>query len=155
LGKVFEGEITAINSKIDEATRNVQVRATFKNPERLLLPGMFVKVSIESGAPVKYITLPQTSITYNPYGNTVFLVEEKQGEAKESEKKDGGPQLTAKQTFVTTGETRGDQIAILKGVKEGDTVVTSGQIKLRNGSAIVINNEITPANDPNPKPQDR
>jgi len=141
---VFEGQISSINSKVDETTRNVQVRASFKNPNGKLLPGMFAKIALDVGAVEKYITLPQTAITFNPYGNTVYLVD-----ATDAAKP------VAKQTFVTTGATRGDQIAILKGVQEGDEVVTSGQVKLRNGSAVKVNNEIQPSNDANPKPEDK
>jgi membrane fusion protein (multidrug efflux system) len=93
---------------------------------------------------VQYITLPQTAITYNPYGNTVFLVD-----STDSAKP------TAKQVFVTTGLTRGDQITVLTGVKEGDMVVTSGQIKLRNGAPLTIDNKAQPLNDVNPRPEDK
>lgn len=143
-GTSFEGEISAINSKVDEETRNVQVRGTFRNADHKLQPGMFASVTIEAGAAAHHITLPQTVITYNPYGDTVFVV-------------DGTDpsKPVAKQVFVTTGPTRGDQVAILKGIKEGDMVVTTGQIKLRNGAAITINNEIQPSNDADPKPEDR
>lgn len=139
--KIFEGEITAIDAKVDASTRNVLIRATFKNPEHLLLPGMYAEASISSGEPERLLTLPQTAITYNPYGNTVYVVES-----------DGEGLKIAKQVFVTTGMTRGDQIAVLDGIKEGDTIVTSGQLKLRNGSPVTINNNIQPSNDPNPKP---
>lgn len=142
----FTGTISAINSKVDEATRNVEVRVSLENAEHLLLPGMYSTVSIDVGEPQQYLTLPQTAITYNPYGDTVFVVEEK---AKE----DGGEkQLTAQQRFVTLGPTRGDQVAILKGIKEGDTVITSGQIKLQNGSAVNVNNDVLPADQANPEP---
>jgi membrane fusion protein (multidrug efflux system) len=156
-GKSFDGEISSINSKIDESTRNVSVRATLKNPDHALLPGMFAKVVIASGEAQRYITLPQTAITYNPYGNTVYLVEspdEKEG----SDEKEGGGKgstLIAHQSFVTTGGTRGDQIAVLSGVKEGDTVITAGQIKLRNGAPIVVNNDVKPTDDANPEPKDQ
>ena len=140
----FEGEISAVNAKIDEATRNIQVRATFKNPDRKLLPGMFAHVAVTTGDPQKFVTLPQTAITYNPYGNTVFLV---------AHDDKGNP--VAQQSFVTTGATRGDQIAVLSGVKEGDEVVTSGQLKLRNATPLTINNEIQPKNDEKPQPKDK
>lgn len=143
-GTTFEGTIDAVNAKINEATRSIQVRASFKNAERKLLPGMFAKVAIEVGAPQSIITLPQAAITFNPYGNTVYLVDNSDPS-----------KLVAKQSFVTTGATRGDQVAVLSGVKEGDEVVSSGQIKLRNGTPIKINNEIQPSNDANPKPQDQ
>jgi membrane fusion protein (multidrug efflux system) len=147
-GKSFEGEITALNAKVDPATRNLLIRATFKNAERLLLPGMFANVTIVSGSPQRFLTLPQTTITYNPYGNTVYVVVTEGADEK------GEPKLAAKQTFVTTGDTRGDQVAVLNGLKEGDIVVTAGQIKLRNGSPVVINNSIQPVNEANPKPED-
>jgi len=147
--ETFKGEISAIDPKVDTDTRNVQVRATLKNPEHKLLPGMFATVSIQSGKPQDFVTLPQTAITFSPYGDTVFLVEEKGKGA------DGKPAKVAKQSFVTTGRTRGDQVAILKGVKAGDTVVSSGQLKLKNGTPLIVNNTVTPADNPAPKPQDQ
>ena len=102
----------------------MQAEATVDNPQHLLLPGMFARVAVLAGAEQHYLTLPQTAITYNPYGATVFLTV-----------KDASGKLTAQQTFVTTGATRGDQVAILSGLKEGDNVVTSGQLKLKNGYA--------------------
>lgn len=147
-GDKFIGKILAINSKVDSATRNVQVRATLGNPDHRLLPGMFASVAIQVGTPQDFVTLPQTAITYNPYGSTVYLVEHKGKDAK------GEPELVAQQVFVTTGATRGDQVEILKGVKAGQTVVTAGQIKLRNGSRLRINNSVQPLNNPNPQPAD-
>jgi membrane fusion protein, multidrug efflux system len=144
----FEGKILAINSLVDAATRNVLVRAEFANKDGFLLPGMFATVDIDTGAPQKFVTLPQTAVAYNSYGDIVYLVEDKGKDAN------GKPQLVAQQTFVTTGDTRGDQVAIVKGVKDGDTVVTAGQVKLRNGTPVLINNAVQPANDPNPKPVD-
>jgi membrane fusion protein (multidrug efflux system) len=148
-GQSFSGEISAVNSVVDAATRNVQIRATIRNSEQKLLPGMFTKVAINVGVSQRVATLPQTAITYNSYGNIVFVVEESGKDAA------GKPQLVARQQFVTTGETRGDQVAILSGVKEGDTVVGTGQIKLRNGSPIVVNNAVQPSNDPHPQPVDQ
>jgi membrane fusion protein (multidrug efflux system) len=149
--QTFSGEISAINPKIETSTRNVQVRATLKNPDHKLLPGMYATVAINTGTPQNYITLPQTAITYNPYGDTVYVVESKSAET------DGKPQqMTARQTFVTTGPTRGDQVAILKGVNEGETIVTAGQIKLHNGSPVLIDNSIAPTADAAPTlPTDR
>lgn len=147
--RVFAGTITAINPKIETASRNVQVRATVPNADQKLLPGMFATVQLQTGATERLVTLPQTAVSYNPYGSLVYLVDDKgQGPDKDP---DGKPHLVARQVFVTTGATRGDQVAILKGVAEGDTVVTSGQIKLRNGVPIVIDNRVVPANDPAPK----
>ncbi len=141
---VFEGEISAINAKVDEATRNIQVRATFKNPDYKMIPGMFAVVNIDAGETQHLITLPQTAVTYNPYGNTVYLVDNTNTDT-----------LTVRQAFITTGATRGDQIAVLSGVKEGDEVVTTGQMKLRNGAPIKINNEIQPLSDASPKVEDK
>ena len=138
----FPGKITAINPLVDTATRNVQVRATLGNPDRKLLPGMFATIDIETGSPEAYITLPQTAIAYNPYGSTVYLVDQ------------NGGARTARQTFVTTGATRGDQVAVLTGVKPGDEVVTAGQMKLHNGSPVAINNSVQPTDDPAPAPTD-
>ncbi|HSS71739.1 MAG TPA: efflux RND transporter periplasmic adaptor subunit [Casimicrobiaceae bacterium] len=149
-GIIFEGRVNAINPKVDTNTRNVQIEATIPNAKRQLLPGMFATVKLNSGDEQRYLTLPQTSITYNPYGDTVFVV-------KASDKKDdkGNAVLTAQQVFVTTGPTRGDQIAILKGVEPGMEVVTSGQVKLKNGSPVVVNNSVVPANSANPTPQEK
>ncbi|HXL77179.1 MAG TPA: efflux transporter periplasmic adaptor subunit, partial [Candidatus Eisenbacteria bacterium] len=113
-----------------------------------LLPGMFATVSIASGGPQRFVTLPQTAVSYNPYGDTVFVVEEQKGQ-------DGKASLLAQQKFVTIGGTRGDQVAVLSGIKEGDTVVTAGQIKLRSGVPVIINNSIQPANEPAPQPKDQ
>ena len=162
----FSGVITAIDPKVDVATRNVQIRATLQNPKRKLLPGMFVNVSVDSGKAEKHLTLPNTAISYNPYGSTVFVLQRAQPKAANddtkttaaktqpektsTEKTDGD--LVAQQIFVTTGPTRGDQIAILSGLKPGDTVVTSGQLKLKNGTAVVVNNNFVPTNDADPKP---
>jgi len=147
-GQTFGGKVMVIDPKVDVNTRNIRVRALLKNPDKKLLPGMYASVAIVSGKPKNLITLPQTAVTYNPYGNIVYLVEDQGKDDK------GKPKLVAKQVFVTTGETRGDQVAILSGVKPGDTVVTSGQIKLRNGSPVLINNSIQPGNDPAPNPKD-
>jgi membrane fusion protein (multidrug efflux system) len=140
----FAGEIAAINPKVDANSRNVQVRATLKNADHKLIPGMYATVDLATGAPQSHVTLPQTAITYNPYGDTVYIVDSKAAGA------DGKQQMVARQTFVTTGGTRGDQVAILKGVSDGDMVVTSGQIKLHNGSPVLIDNSIMPTADAAP-----
>jgi membrane fusion protein, multidrug efflux system len=147
-GQEFPGEVSSIDPKVDPATRNVQVRATVRNPKRSLLPGMFATVVLASGGPQRFLTLPQTAVSYNPFGDTVFIVEESKG-------KDEKVVLIAQQKFVTTGEARGDQVAILSGIKEGDTVVTAGQIKLRSGFPVIVNNAIQPTNEPAPKPKDQ
>ena len=147
--QTFAGEISAINPKVDASSRNVQIRATMKNPDHKLIPGMYATIDIATGQPQNFVTLPQTAITYNPYGDTVYLVDSKGNDA------DGKPQLVARQTFATTGPTRGDQVAILKGVSEGDMIVTAGQLKLRNGTNVLIDNSITPTADARPVPVDR
>jgi membrane fusion protein (multidrug efflux system) len=149
-GQTFSGKVTSISPKIDVATRNVQVQATIANPKRQLLPGMSARVGVDSGVKNHYLTLPQTAITYNPYGSTVFVV--KPADQKDAKSNSG---LTVQQVFVTTGETRGDQVAILKGLREGQEVVSSGQLKLQNGAPVAIDNTVQPANSPNPAPQER
>jgi membrane fusion protein (multidrug efflux system) len=148
-GRAFEGEISAINPKVDSATRNVQVRATFKNPDHALVPGMYATIDIEVGAPERRVTLPQTAITYNSYGSTVFLIDDQGQDDK------GQPKRVARQVFVTTGATRGDQVSVLTGVKDGDTVVVAGGLKLRNGTVVIVDNKILPKNDPAPVPVDQ
>ncbi len=147
-GRTFPGKIATIDPKVDPATRNFQAEATIANPDHSLLPGMYASVQIMAGETKRYLTLPQTSVTYNPYGETVYIVE------KSGKGPDGKPLLTAKQIFVTVDGTRGDQVSILKGISEGDLVVTSGQVKLRSGSTVIINNKVQPGNEVAPKPVD-
>lgn len=159
-GQVFSGKITAINPRVEASTRTVQVQATVPNRTRTLLPGMFANVVIDAGAKQRYLTLPQTSITYNPYGSTAFVIRPAEApKAPEKEAKGPPPPAAgtpvAMQVFVTTGPTRGDQVAILSGLKEGDQVVTSGQIKLKNGTPVTVDNKVQPANNPAPTPQEK
>jgi membrane fusion protein (multidrug efflux system) len=142
----FSGAITSINSKVDVSSRNVQVRASFGNADRRLLPGMYANVEIDSAKATDEITLPQTAITYNPYGDTVFVVQQSGVDDK------GKPKLTAQQRFVQLGATRGDQVAVRSGVTAGEVIVTSGQMKLRNGSLVVVNNSVAPPNEISPTP---
>ncbi len=146
----FAGNITAVDAKVAVETRNVQVEATLANAGKQLLPGMFGRVSVDIGTPQRYLTLPLTAITYNPYGSTVFIV-------KESDKKGdkGEPVRVARQVFVRTGLTRGDQVAIVAGLEPGAEVVTSGGFKLKNGTPLIIDNSLPLANDPNPQPQEQ
>ena len=143
----FAGQLNAIDPRVDTNTRNFQAEATVPNAEQKLLPGMFARVAVVSGDTHRYLTLPQTSITYNPYGATVFLAQRKPGGSEKD--------LVAEQSFVTLGPTRGDQVAVIKGIREGDLVVTSGQLKLSNGSPLIIDNSVQPVNDPNPSPQEQ
>jgi len=142
--ETFTGKLTTINPGVDVNTRNVEVEATIDNPQHKLAPGMFVNVTINIDEPKKYLTLPQTAVAFNPYGEIVYTV-------KQTGKNDKGPIMIATQSFVKTGETRGDQVVILQGLEEGQTVVTSGQLKLRNGSQVTINNTIQPSDNPAPK----
>lgn len=146
----FTGKITAINPKIDLNTRNIQVEALVDNAGNKLLPGMFANINVNFGKPMRALTLPQTAVTYNPYGSTVFVVK-----TIKSDDPQAKPKLEAEQVFVTTGATRGDQVAITKGLSEGDMVVTSGQLKLKNGTPIIVDNKFSPTNAPDPKPQEK
>ncbi|GAB6044002.1 efflux RND transporter periplasmic adaptor subunit [Endothiovibrio diazotrophicus] len=143
-GRTFEATVTAIEPQVDTATRNLMVRALVPNPDGALLPGVFTTVRITDGQPRQYITLPNAAVTYNPFGATVFIVKEAGREA------DGTPKGVAEQRFITTGLTRGDQVAVLQGVTVGETVVTAGQLKLHNGSPIRVNNQVQPSDNPNP-----
>lgn len=140
----FMGVISAIDNVVSANTRNVHVEARVANSDGSLLPGMYAEVRVDAGISQRFLTLPQTAVTYNAYGSTVFL-------AKQVEGKD---QPVAEQIFVTTGDRRGDQIAITSGLSEGDVVVTSGQMKLKNGTPLIVNNTISPAFDADPKPQE-
>jgi membrane fusion protein (multidrug efflux system) len=144
-GKAFPGTITAIDSTVDTSSRTIQVRATIQNPSLTIRPGMFATVTIDVGKPATLVTLPQTAITYNPYGDTVYILHDGQDH-------DGKPALIAQQSFVQVGDTRGDQVAILKGVAKGDRVVTAGQLKLHNGATVIVNNAVPVPDEANPHP---
>jgi membrane fusion protein (multidrug efflux system) len=151
--QTFSGQISATDPRVDTGTRNFQAEALIDNQERRLLPGMFGRVAVEAGKQERYLTLPQTAITYNPYGATVFLaVRNGDPPAGKDAAKDA---FIAQQTFVTTGATRGDQVAVLSGIHEGDIIVTSGQLKLKNGTVLVIDNRVQPRDDPHPAPQEQ
>ena len=143
----FTGRITAVNSIVDESTRNVQVQATFANPQGRLRPGMFVETHVALGGSRQVVTLPASAINYAPYGDSVFVVEQLQG--PKGEKYRG-----ARQQVVKLGGALGDQVAVLSGVEAGAEVVSSGVFKLRNNAAVHVENAVQPANDPAPKPED-
>lgn len=155
-GRIFSGKITTVNPKIDSTTRNVQVEATVFNPDFALLPGMFASVKVETGPIEQYITLPQTAISFNPYGEIAYIIKENdkdvnnENKNKDKKSKSSKTTLSAIQTFITVGDTRGDQISVLKGINPGDYVVTAGQHKLKNGSEVIINNSILPSNETMP-----
>ncbi len=139
--------ITALDSVVNEATRNVQIQATLRNPGGRLRPGMFVKAEIGMGAAVQVVALPASAISHAPYGDSVFIVEDVKGPKGESYR-------GARQQFVKLGGTRGDQVAVVSGVAAGEEVVSSGVFKLRNGAAVKVKNDVQPGNDPAPSPED-
>ncbi len=154
-GQIFQGKITTIDSAVDVSTRNIQIEATVPNPKETLLPGMFGAVTLNTGNPQKFLTLPQTAISFNPYGEIVYVLTPEEKELKKHKKKKPSETIyIAKQTFVTTGAIRGDQVTLLKGIKAGDLVVTSGQLKLKNNSRVTLNNRVIPRDDPAPQPID-
>ena len=146
-GAEFPGRVTAIDSTVNESTRNIQVQATLSNPEGTLRPGMFVQAEVAVGQGRSLVALPATSISYAPYGDSVFIVGMVKGP-------NGDTYKGVRQQFVKVEGARGDQVGIVTGVKPGDEVVTSGVFKLRNGVAVLVNNKVQPANDPAPTPAD-
>lgn len=141
------GRVTAVDSLVDEATRNMRVQAIFDNRDLKLRPGMYVQAQLARGTQAPVITLPTSAISYAPFGDSVFIVEQVAGP-------DGKSYRGVRQQFVKLGASRGDQVAVLTGVKAGEEVVTSGVFKLRPGAAVVVNNKIQPGNNPQPKPED-
>jgi len=146
-GAVFTGRVNALDSVVDEATRNVQVQATLPSPEGRLRPGMFAQVELGVGESRNVIPLPASAISYAPYGDSVFVI---------TDMKDpkGNAYRGVRQQFVKIEGSKGDQVAVISGLKPGDEVVTSGVFKLRNGSAVQVNNTVQPENNPAPKPED-
>ncbi len=155
-GVSFSGVVASINSKVDSASRNVQVRGSFPNPGQKLVPGMYATVMIDEGPARSLLTLPQTAISYNPYGDVVYIVEQKSTDQNGTEQKgtdqNAPPPLVVQQRFVKLGPTRGDQVAVESGLEAGDTVVTAGQMKLHNGSSVIVNNSVQPTDNPAPTP---
>jgi len=146
-GVEFAGRVTAIDSVVNEATRNIQVQATLANPGGKLRPGMFVQVELKLGASRDVISLPASAINYAPYGDSVFVV----ADLKDAK---GKSYRGVRQQFVKVEGSRGDQVAVVSGLKSGDEVVSSGVFKLRNGAAVQVNNKVQPPNNPKPKPED-
>jgi membrane fusion protein, multidrug efflux system len=140
----FPGTISAINPKVEDSTRNVQVRATLANPDGKLLPGMFASLQVLLPDPQPRIVVPESAITYTLYGNSVYVATEKKAEDGSIEKDDKGqPVLIAERRFVETGERRDGRVIITKGVQNGEPIVTAGQIKLDNGAHIAITDDKT------------
>jgi membrane fusion protein, multidrug efflux system len=148
-GQVLQetGKITAVDAVVDEATRNIQVQATFANQDARLRPGMFVEVQASQGENTPVIALPASAISYSPYGDSVFIVENVKGQ-------DGKSFRGVRQQFVKLGGARGDQVAVVTGIKPGEEVVSSGVFKLRNNAPVQVNNKIQPANSAEPRPED-
>ena len=146
-GMSFTGRINALDSVINEQTRNIQVQTIITNKDNKLRPGMFVQVELPLGSPREVISLPASAINYAPYGDSVFVV---------SDMKDpkGNSYRGVRQQVVKIEGSRGDQVAVVSGLNPGDEVVSSGVFKLRNGAPVVINNTVTPSNSTSPKPED-
>ena len=147
-GIQFAGRVSAVDSVVNEATRNIQVQATLTNPQGRLRPGMFVQVELGVGANRQIIPLPASSINYAPYGDSVYVVTDVQ------DPKSGKTFRGVRQQFVKLEGSRGDQVAVVSGVNPGEEIVTSGVFKLRNGAPVQVNNKVQPPNNPKPKPED-
>jgi membrane fusion protein (multidrug efflux system) len=143
----FTGELTAINSEIDPVTRNIRLQATLKNPGGELRPGMFGRVILSLGAPEEVVKIPATALLRAPYGDSVFVLEEETGE-------DGAKKTAARQRFVRIGRTKGDFVAVTEGLKPGETIVSAGAFKLRNGSEVLVSNDLAPQPSLEPTPPD-
>jgi membrane fusion protein (multidrug efflux system) len=146
-GVAFVGRVTAIDSTVNEATRNIQVQATLANGDGTLRPGMFVQTQLSLGTGRSIVALPGSAIGYAPYGDSVFVV-------TDLKDPNGQPYRGVRQQFVKLGGSRGDQVAVVSGVQPGEEIVTSGVFKLRNGAAVLVNNNVQPGNDPAPKAED-
>jgi membrane fusion protein (multidrug efflux system) len=146
-GAKFAGRVTALDSVVNEATRNIQVQAIVENPQGKLRPGMFVQVAVGVGASQDVIPLPASAINYAPYGDSVYVVADLKDPSGKAYK-------GVRQQFVKVQGSRGDQVGVISGLKPGDEVVSSGVFKLRNGAPVQVNNKVQPENSPNPKPED-
>jgi len=146
-GHEYTGRVNALESTVDESTRNVQVQATLANADNKLRPGMFVQVEIGVGAQRSLFPLPASAINYAPFGDSVYIVTDLKGP-------DGKTYRGVRQQFVKVAGARGDQVGIVSGLNQGDEVVSSGAFKLRNGAAVAVNNKIQPGNNPSPQPED-
>jgi len=147
-GRVFNGKLTAINSMVDSSTRNITLQATLENPDHVLRPGMFAKAEVTLPEKHKALVVPGSAISYAPFGDSVFVIEKKKDE------KTGKESQVIRQQFVRVGEARGDLVAITQGLKAGETVVSTGVFKLRNGMTVTINNDLAPNPQVNPHPID-
>ena len=146
-GLAFNGRVTALDSVVNESTRNIQVQTTLSNPQNKLRPGMFVQVALGLGESTPVIALPASAINYAPYGDSVFIVTDLK-DAK------GRTYRGVRQQIVKLGGSLGDQVGVVSGINPGDEVVSSGVFKLRNGAAVQINNKVQPENNARPQPSD-
>lgn len=147
-GSNWEGTVAVINPEVDVATRNVRIRATFENADGRLTPGMFANIEVLSDEKHNVTVIPATGVIFAPYGDSVYVLEEKKDPA-------GKTSTTVRQKFVRLGERRGDFVAVSSGLSPGEPVVSSGAFKLRNGMAVMVNNDLAPAAEISPKPTDR
>jgi len=147
-GQVIEGRITAINPEVDAATRNIRIQATVANRQERLRPGMFVNVAVVLPAAEDVLAVPATAVLYAPYSDSVFVVKEKQSENNKQ------PGLVVRQQVVQLGERRGDFVAVVSGLEAGETIVSTGAFKLRNGQAVVVDNTLAPEFKLAPEPRD-
>jgi membrane fusion protein, multidrug efflux system len=147
-GHVFIGRLTAVNTMVDVATRNVTLQATLGNPEHLLRPGMFAKIDVVLPEKHRALVIPGSAISYAPFGDSAFVIE------KKKDPKTGKESQTLRQQFIRLGEARGDFVSVTTGLKSGDVVVGTGVFKLRNGMAVTINNELAPKPQVAPTPAD-
>ena len=145
-GREFKGKLTAINSMVDSATRNVPLQATLENPDHALRPGMFAKVNVMLPVKKSVLAIPATAISYAPYGDSVFVIE------KKKDPKSGRESQVLRQQLIRTGETRGDFVTVTDGLKGGEVIVSSGVFKLRNGMEVTINNDLAPKPELSPSP---
>jgi membrane fusion protein (multidrug efflux system) len=143
----WDGELTTVNPEVDVATRNVRVRATVPNGDGRLRPGMFANVDVTSGEKKPALVIPSTAVLYAPYGDSVFVIEQKKDEK--------GTSTVVRQKFVRLGERRGDFVAVVSGLDAGETIVSGGAFKLRNGMAVAVNDALAPGAQIDPKPTDQ
>ncbi len=159
-GKTWQGTVSTVNSQVDSTTRNIRVRATFPNKEGVLRPGLFANVEVSAADEHRVLIIPATAVVYAPYGDTVFVLEAAKDKAQTEPKKANQskgqppPRLEVQPRFVRLGERRGDLVAVISGIKEGETVVSNGAFKLRKGSQVVVNNDLAPPVELDPKPID-
>lgn len=157
-GREFEGRVTAIEPGVDPGTRNFTAQATLENPDGELRPGAFAHVSLALGGERDVVVIPQTAVSFNPYGNAVFVISEVPREEGETDMQGNaltGDKLVVNQRFIKTGTTRGDLIAVTEGLKPGERVATSGLLKLRNEAEVTVNNKIQPTSDAQPQAENR